>query len=281
VIIKHQHFDLLGKKVLERVIFTPPLKAFGHLENEACFLYAVNGESTLYGGNEKYKLSTNQSVLIKCGSYLYSWHENVSETPNESIVIHLYPDVLKLVYNDNVPNFLKNKKRLNPKHFQKVDSEEVIKNYFNTLLFYFENPELVNEDLTTLKIKELIILLYNFDSHGIRDILHDLFNPHQIDFKEIIYTSLFEDLSVEDIAQLTNLSLSSFKRKFKQTFDESPARYIKLKRLEKAADLLKVSRSRITDICYDCGFNDLGQFSKSFTAKYGYSPTEYRKMHLG
>ena len=93
--------------------------------------------------------------------------------------------------------------------------------------------------------------------------MKDLFNPDEYSFKEIIQNNLYEDLSVDNLAMLTNLSTSSFKRKFKEVFDDSPAHYIKTKRLEKAADLLVVSNQRITDICYECGFSDIGHFSTS------------------
>jgi len=47
MILKHQHFEILQKTVLERLIFEPPLKADGTMHNEACFLYAVNGNSMI------------------------------------------------------------------------------------------------------------------------------------------------------------------------------------------------------------------------------------------
>ncbi len=48
MIDKHQHYDLLGKIVLERVIFTPPLRLKEQLYSEACLLYSIKGNSTLY-----------------------------------------------------------------------------------------------------------------------------------------------------------------------------------------------------------------------------------------
>lgn len=277
MIIKHQHFDLLDKVVLERVVFNPPLKALDNMQDEACFLYAINGSSTLYGGKDQQELTTDQSILMKCGTYINNWHHSLSEDPNEAVAIHFYPDVLKLIFNDEVPSFLANNNNPNPKQFQLLPAHEAIRSFVHSLLFYFDNPGHASEELIKLKVKELILLMYNTNSNGIRDILHDLFNPGVAVFKQIIKCNLYEDLSLEDFAQLTNLSLSSFKRKFKETFDESPARYIKYKRLEKAAELLKVSSKRVSEICFDCGFNDLGHFSKSFVMQYDYSPSEYRK----
>jgi len=70
--------------------------------------------------------------------------------------------------------------------------------------------------------------------------------------------------------------LSSFKRKFKEIYKESTAGYLKKKKLEKAAALLEGSAKNISKICCDSGFNDLAHFSRSFKAKYGMSPTEFR-----
>jgi AraC-like DNA-binding protein len=75
---------------------------------------------------------------------------------------------------------------------------------------------------------------------------------------------------------MTNLSLSSFKREFKKNYGDSPASYIRNKRLEKSAELLRISEERITDIAFDCGFNDLATFSKLFHDKYNTSPSNYR-----
>ncbi|WP_240613043.1 helix-turn-helix domain-containing protein [Chitinophaga parva] len=70
--------------------------------------------------------------------------------------------------------------------------------------------------------------------------------------------------------------MSSFKREFTKLYNDSPANYIKAKRLEKAAELLQASDNRITDIALDCGFNDLANFTKSFRDKYNVTPSNYR-----
>ena len=148
---------------------------------------------------------------------------------------------------------------------EKLKVDEMINKYVESLIFYFENPSMVTEELIILKVKELILLLLNTDdTQNVRSILGDLFDPNTYSLKEIIRAHLYEDHSIDDLATLCNLSTSSFKRKFKEVFEESPKRYIKRKRLEKAADLLRHGQLRITEICYDCGFNDITHFSKIF-----------------
>jgi AraC-like DNA-binding protein len=47
-------------------------------------------------------------------------------------------------------------------------------------------------------------------------------------------------------------------------------------RLRKAAELLPRSEARISDIAFECGFNDLSYFNRSFRRRFGLTPTAAR-----
>lgn len=277
MIHKHQRYDLLGKVVLERVIFTPPLRLKERLDSEACLLYSIKGSSTLYDVEQKHSLNSNDGVLMKCGNYFNHWHINEDDSKNEAVAIHLYPELIRYVYKDKLPAFLISKKQNKPVPIQLLNGNQLLKPYVESLLLYFNNPEIVDEEVIILKVKELLSLLYKINSNNIRDLLHDMFNPANYDFRQIINKHIYEDLSLEELAHLCHLSLSSFKRKFNAVFNDTPASYIKNKRLKKASQLLKISNDRIIDICFDCGFTNVDSFSKSFKKAYGSTPSEYRK----
>ena len=67
-----------------------------------------------------------------------------------------------------------------------------------------------------------------------------------------------------------------FKRKFNETFNNSPKKYITQKKVERAAALLKSRDLRVSDIAYDVGFDSLATFNRNFSNRYGKSPSEYR-----
>ena len=128
-----------------------------------------------------------------------------------------------------------------------------------------------------MKLKEIILLLSQTrNADSVQIILSQLFSPTTFTFKQIVEANLFSQLSVEELAQQTNLSISSFKRDFAKLYNDTPASYIKNRRLEKAAELLLVSNERISEIAFDCGFNDVANFTKSFSEKYHTTPTNYR-----
>lgn len=281
MILKHEHFDLKNKIILQRVVFQPPLKIDGSMHDEACFLHIRKGNSRLYTPNNQYDIQSKDNLVMKCGSYLNNWLVNEDNSPNEAIAIHFYPEVLQLVFEDQLPQLFLSDAPNTTAVLEKVTMDTMITNYIDSLLFYFDNPSLVTDELIKLKTKEIILLLINGNqAEQIRAILRNAFEPQQYEFKEIIQAHLFENLSLQDLAVLTGCSLSSFKRKFNTVFGTSPTRYIKAKRLEKAKQLLDRTSLTISEIAYDCGFNDVGYFSKSFTAQYQSSPSAYRKTLL-
>ncbi len=278
MIIEHRTINLFGKKVFEKAVVTPPFKNLNPLPNEACFLYVLEGGNNSYSEEEHIVLHQDEAVLMKCGNYMYDGIADNTTGRCGIIAIHFHPEVLEKIYKKEIPAFLKKKE---PFPFRAnmvaVKSEILINKYIESLLFYFENPSLVNEELLILKFKEIILLLLNTnDASAIIEIMHNLFSPKSFSLKQMVEAHIFSPITIPDLAQLTNNSLSSFKREFKKIYHDSPANYLKIRRLEKAAELLIVSNESVSSIAYDCQFNDIAHFSNSFKTKYDCSPTQYR-----
>ena len=83
-------------------------------------------------------------------------------------------------------------------------------------------------------------------------------------------------LDIEWLAGSLGLSRAHFIRSFRDTFGETPHRYLQRRRLERAMALLRETDLSVTDICFDVGFNSLGTFSRTFRDVLGESPREYR-----
>jgi AraC-like DNA-binding protein len=85
-----------------------------------------------------------------------------------------------------------------------------------------------------------------------------------------------EQLDIPALAAAALTSEAHFIRTFKQTFGETPHRYLQRRRLERAMALLRETERPVTEICLDVGFASLGTFSRTFTRVLGMSPTAYR-----
>jgi len=87
------------------------------------------------------------------------------------------------------------------------------------------------------------------------------------------------DLSVEKIAEIMGISVSTMYRKVKALTDLNSVEYIRLTRLKKAAELLSEGNYRINEISYLVGFSSPSYFATSFQKQFGISPTQFiRKL---
>ncbi|HWI21452.1 MAG TPA: AraC family transcriptional regulator [Baekduia sp.] len=86
-------------------------------------------------------------------------------------------------------------------------------------------------------------------------------------------------LDVPALAKIAMVSPAHFSRTFRDTFGETPHRYLQRRRVERAMFMLVQSSSSVTDICFDVGFNSLGTFSRTFSQIVGETPTEFRQSH--
>lgn len=276
MVTDYKKFDLFGKTFVQKVDLEPPFEFSFPVAEQACFLYMLKGKTQFQFGDGCINIPTNHALLLNCinsGNQL----SHLNNSNGEIVIVTFHPDILRKIYERELPLIFEKSDKIANQLSGKVNNDFLIQKYIEGLLFYFENPSLVNEEILVLKLKEIVLLLSQTqDAEIVRVILSQLFSPATYTFKQIIEANLFSQVSVEELAQKSNLSVSSFKREFRKLYNDSPANYIKNKRLERAAELLLASDERITDIAFDCGFSDLANFTKNFRDKYNVTPTGYR-----
>src|SRR5919202_6599223 len=79
-------------------------------------------------------------------------------------------------------------------------------------------------------------------------------------------------LDIEALAGSVHLSRAHFIRSFRETFGETPHRYLQRRRIERAMAMLRSSDKPVSEICLDVGFTSLGTFSRTFREVLGTSP---------
>lgn len=275
MILSRHHFELEGKCVIEKLVIRTPFRYPAVFKNEACFIYVNDGNTTLASPNEKITIRVSESILLRCGHYFADLMQEAPSGTCEIFVVHLYPEILKTIYANEIPDFIKPSGKTN--YSNKLENQTIVSHFINSLIFYFENPHLVNRELLQLKLKELMLLLLQTKSADtIIDLVSQLFTPRHATLTEVINTHLFTNLYIEELATLADMSVSVFKREFHKQFGDTPANHIKKTRLKRAAELLQISTETISEITYQTGFNDIAHFSRSFKEHFGLTPTDYR-----
>lgn len=85
-------------------------------------------------------------------------------------------------------------------------------------------------------------------------------------------------LSLAQISEKACFSRYHFLRLFRTAFNKTPHQYLIERRIEKAKELLRTAEElRITDICFEVGFQSLGSFSSLFHKSVGHAPVTYRE----
>jgi AraC family transcriptional regulator, exoenzyme S synthesis regulatory protein ExsA len=276
MILDRKYFDLNNKCAIEKIIIKPPIRLSSVFQDEACFTYLKEGEMSLTSPTDNLSIQAEESVLLRCGNYFSNAIQKHSAKTCEVYAVHLYPDILKELYKNEFPNFIKSD--AHKPYIRKIEKQGVITHFIQNLDFYFENPNLVTDDLLKLKIKELILLLLQTDhAENIITLISHLFNPRQAGLFEVVEAHLYSSISIVDLARLTGRSLSTFKRDFETQFCDTPANYIKEKKLEKALELLQSTELSVSEICFEVGFQDSSHFTKTFKQKFNQTPSEYRK----
>ena len=268
-------YSIGGQAIFGINEFPSPHRVEDRLENEARIVHVVRGHSRLYAANKWLELESGDTVIMRPDNFVNNWLEN-DDGLNKVIVFQISTNFLAMLFENEPPNWLLPTEDQAPS-LVKTERHELIATFYANLLSYLEHFERVDEDYIKIKSAELLNLLIKTDTSGdIQDMMGCLFIRKNHEFQQVIQHHLYEDLSVEELAFLCNMSISSFKRKFKNTYGTSPKRYINTKRLEKAQHLLSTSELSVGEICFECGYNDLSYFSKTFKRQFGKLPSELR-----
>lgn len=277
MLINRWQLNYQGRLVFERAIYEAPVKGVRPMVDEACFLYVTQGEWQVYSPQGKQAVKVNESVVMKCGSYLNECLKTIGSTTCEAVAVHLYPELLRSLFDEDLSAHVGTTALPKRPPLKEVARHTLVDKYIESMLFYFENPTLVDDTLVRLKLKELIHLLLKTDQGAtIQSLYADLFSPQSFTLKQVVEEYLYADISLEQLAVLAGLSLSSFKRKFKELYQDTPANYIRTQKLSRAAHLLQSTTLPISDIAYECGFNHPNYFSQVFLKAYRQTPSAFR-----
>ena len=100
------------------------------------------------------------------------------------------------------------------------------------------------------------------------------------DLFEWISLNYSSPMRLSDAARVASMSENAFSRYFAQRTGKTFSSYIQELRLQKAARLLIEKKISVTEICYECGYNNISNFNRQFLNYYHMSPALYRKNFL-
>jgi AraC family transcriptional regulator len=94
---------------------------------------------------------------------------------------------------------------------------------------------------------------------------------------DYIEEHLDEEISLQHLAEIAQLSRYHFARAFKHSFGLPPHRYHMSRRMERAKGLLEVRARSVTEVGLMLGFAETSSFTTSFRRAVGVTPSDYRR----
>ena len=275
MILNRDIIEFKDMPLFEKARFATPFQYPAQFNDFACFFYMIEGEYETIESHGVFRIGQKEALVKKCGNYMASFLQSKDGGECEAVAVYLYPEVFREIYKHQVPSFMKPLQKVIPP--KKLIGNELIEKYMNNLFVYFDNPTLIDEELAILKLKELVMILLKSEQYeSVQSFFQQIFSPGILEFTSIIENNIFSNISIDQLAFIANKSLSSFKREFKKIYKDTPARYIKKRRLHYAAELLQNMDESIGRIAFQCGFQDPTTFSTVFQSEFGISPSQYR-----
>lgn len=273
-----------GEKTLQykgQVVFKklpmPSFKRQGreYYENEACFAFITQGEYKVRDQTSLIDINPKTALLAKCTNYFYesSLYPNESGEGGEALGVFLYADIFQSIFSFDISQY---GHRVDY-NLKQVEVDRLLEHYRDSINILLDSPELADELLIESKLREFVLLMTKkVNAPSELDFLASMFKPNYAKFEEVIHTHLYADLGLDELAKLCHMSLSTFKRKFSETYSESPKKYITRLKIEKAIALLATGDLRISDIVFQTGFESISTFNRAFKAQTGKSPSQFR-----
>jgi len=98
---------------------------------------------------------------------------------------------------------------------------------------------------------------------------------------QVMKKNLRQNLSMEQLAEMSGLGLTTFYKEFVKTTGFTPAQQMRQLRLDEACRMLRESEATVTKIAKECGFKNLISFVQFFRRQTGETPSDYRDHRGG
>ncbi len=171
--------------------------------------------------------------------------------------------------------------KMHPKQpFITYRQDVFISNYINSVLLLLKSPSKFSDQLKLLKLEELLLYLLQTNPEKLQSLSMIAKDNEDMRFRKAAESHITTPISVDELAFLCNTSLSTFKRKFFNSYGTSPQRWLTRQKMQLAANLLKQPQERPGSVYAQVGYANQSNFILAFKKEYGMTPTAYQLANL-
>jgi AraC-like DNA-binding protein len=223
-------------------------------------MYLIHGECTVVCNEQQYTATNEQLVFLDC----YQTHEYYSKKGWECLWIH-FDGLLAREYFNTITNSKGPVIRIQNPYIVEKNMKKVLDNCIQNQII---KEVLISDYITNILTELLISITENnpvSDHSYVIDEITTYINEHP-----------GEELSLNRLASLANLSPFYFARTFKKITGNTPHEYVLTSRINSAKFYLKTTHLSVEEIGFSHGFSSSSAFCTAFRKNLGITPLKFR-----
>lgn len=234
------------------------------------------GMKEVIGPSKAEQIDNQRFLIMKSGNCLMT--EKISNSNK------FYQSILLFFDDETALNFLEKHKLISAskkrdKSFFVFKYDDFIQQFVGSLDSLSQLSITTQDKLLKTKFEE--IMLYLTSVHGASFLTSIIQNADQriSRLTNIVDNNKFNRLTLEELAFLSNMSISTFKREFFKQYQNTPMRWFSEQRLNHIATLLITNQKRPIDLYEEAGYENFSNFVQAFKKRFGMTPKQYQNQN--
>lgn len=227
------------------------------------------GTKILHTKEGNIEVKEGEAFFITKGEYIMS--EVIGQSDYECLLIFFDHDKARKLISE-LPFKLHNQ-TLETQSIFNFGLNENVQSTINSLKEYLETKPTFADELITLKLKELMLLILGspLKENFIRFCQN--LTTNKTDLKSFMENNFEKNLTIEEFARFSGRSHSGFKSEFKNIFDITPMQWLLKKRVQKARFLIHELGYDVGTAALEVGFKTHAHFSRVYKKHYNTNPS--------
>lgn len=233
-------------------------------------ILVTKGTKILHLENENINVDENHFLFLKSGSYLMS---EVLDEYYEAMIFN-YDDSVLLEFISKY-NITFSKELIKEADILKLKKTAELKILIDSTCDYMRNTAIQNDQLIKLKLEEAFLNILNSSlAKEFKGFLYYIYKNNS--FKILLEKHFSYEDNILDLADELKMTPLAFRQKFKEVYNTTPKKWQVIKRLEKAKVLLENTPKNVSEVCIECGFDNLSWFIQAFKKQYNLTPKQIK-----
>lgn len=242
----------------------------------------IEGEKTMHFSEQTVYVKSDTFHLLSAGHCIASMKLQEKKM-FRSILLFFSNKTLAdfLIKYNHLVSAVKDVKKNIPQPYISLLKDAFVYNYIEGLQLLVKRGEGISAEMKQLKFEELMLHILTTHPRALlsfQSIKNNSFDD--IEIRKVVEANIAGNLSIEELAFLCSLSLSTFKRRFQKIYGTSPNKWILLRRMEMAKNLLLHHNEKPGDVYHKVGYENHSSFTQSFKQTYGLTPKDFQLQQL-